>query len=156
MDGLAGVERLEAIEDIKVLKSRRDRAVDAQDWETYAQLHAPDHRTNNDGHPPFTTAAAMIENLRHFLAGMKTVHHSHTPQITFESPTKASGIWSLEDYVFWEGDDEWMHGFGYYFETYEKRDGHWVFTSRRLQRTHVRSSPGAMARLRAAREREGA
>ncbi|CAN5428282.1 hypothetical protein BH09ACT10_BH09ACT10_20730 [soil metagenome] len=47
--------------------------------------------------------------------------------------------------MFWrqDGQEYWFHGYGYYFETYAKLDGRWVFTSRRVERIHVRSSPGA-------------
>ena len=76
--------------------------------------------------------------------GRTTVHHSHTPDITFESPVKAKGIWGVEDYIF-DSDtgDLLIHGFGFYHETYEKRGGKWLFTSRKLKRTLVREMPEA-------------
>lgn len=151
---VSDLERLIAIEDIKVLKAQRDRTVDAQDWDLYETLHAPDHISHNDGHQPWNSAAEMIANLKPFLAGMMTIHHSQTPEITVETPTRASGIWALEDWVFWEGNDEWMQGFGYYYETYEKRDGRWVFTSRRMKRLKRRFSPGGAALLERARAGE--
>lgn len=48
----------------------------------------------------------------------------------------------MEDSIFWtEGDVEhWMQGFGFYHESYEKRDGKWLFVRRQLKRTHVRNS----------------
>ena len=74
--------------------------------------------------------------------GRTTVHHSHTPDITFESRTKAKGIWGMEDYIFDSETEELLiHGFGFYHETYEKRDGKWLFTSRQLKRTLVREKP---------------
>ena len=87
----------------------------------------------------------MIANVKAILdKGRTTVHHSHTPDITFESPTKAKGIWGMEDYIFDSETEELLiHGFGFYYETYEKRDGKWLFTSRQLKRTHVRNNPEA-------------
>lgn len=143
MEVISDLERLIAIEDIKILKARRDRLVDAQDWEAYEALHAPDHQSHNDGHEKWNTAREMIENLRQFLAPVRTIHHSHTPEITFESPTRASGIWALEDYTYWPGTEEWMQGYGYYYETYEKRDGQWLFTSRKMKRVKTVWSPRA-------------
>lgn len=35
-------------------------------------------------------------------------------------------------------------GWGHYHDTYGKRDGQWLFTSRRLTRLRVEWSPGAM------------
>ena len=43
MEEVSDLERLIAIEDIKQLKSRRDRSVDLKDWDTYTALHSPDH-----------------------------------------------------------------------------------------------------------------
>jgi len=141
------IAQLFAKEEIRLLKARRDRAVDTKDWDTYLALHAPDHVSHNDGFERWNSAEEMIANVRSLLGPDKiSVHHSHTPEITFESPTKAAGIWAMEDNIFWkQGDEEhWLHGFGFYYETYELRDGKWLFTSRRLKRTHVRTSQGAI------------
>lgn len=145
MDGLSDIERLVAIEDIRQLKAERDRAVDLKDWDTIARLHAPDHRSHNDGFEPWNSAAEMIANSRERLVGVTSVHQSHTATITFESPTAASGIWAMEDNLFWtqDGEEHWLRGYGFYHERYEKRDGRWLFTFRRLERLRVLSSPGA-------------
>ena len=147
MDGMTDLERLLALEEIKLLKARRDRAVDTKDWDTYLALHAPDHESHNEGFDHWKSAEEMITNVRRLLDETRiSVHHSHTPEITFESPTKAKGIWAMEDNIFWkQGEEEhWLNGFGFYHESYEKRDGTWVFTRRQLKRTHVRMSPGAV------------
>jgi hypothetical protein len=146
MPEMSDIERLIAIEDIKLLKARRDRAVDTKDWATYEALHAPDHYSHNEGFPRWNSAVEMVANVKALMADVVSVHHSHTPEITFESPNKARGVWGMEDNIFWkQGDqDHWLQGFGFYFETYEKRDGQWLFTSRRLERTHIRTSPGAI------------
>lgn len=144
MDQMTDLERLVALEDIKLLKARRDYAVDTKDWDTYLALHAPDHVSHNEGFARWESAAVMIENVKKLLGvpHIRTVHHSHTPNITFESPTKAKGIWGMEDNIFTQNGEEehWLQGFGFYHETYEKRDGRWVFTSRQLKRLHVRTS----------------
>jgi hypothetical protein len=147
MTEMTDIERLLAIEDIKLLKARRDRAVDTKDWDTYLSLHAADHQSHNDGFPSWTSADEMIANVKRILDHTRiTAHHSHTPEITFDSPTVAKGIWAMEDNIFWkqDGEDHWLHGFGFYHETYERRDDQWVFTRRRLQRTQVRTSPGGV------------
>lgn len=141
-----GIDKLVAIEEIKRLKARRDRAADTKDWALYESLHAPDHHSYNGDYPPWTSAAEMIANVSKIMADMATVHHSHTPIITFESSTKARGVWAMEGMSFWdqEGDEHWFQAFGHYHETYEKRDGQWLFTTRRLEYYHTRSSPGAI------------
>lgn len=148
MKDMTDIEWLVALEEIKLLKARRDRAVDTKDWDTYLALHAPDHVSHNDGYSRWNSSAEMIENVKKLLgaADKISVHHSHTPEITFESPTKAKGIWAMEDMIFWNQGEEkhWLHGYGFYHESYEKRDGKWLFTSRQLKRTHVTTSAGAI------------
>lgn len=138
MEGMTDLERLVALEDIKVLKARRDQAIDTKNWELYHSLHAPHHVSHNEGLPRWEGPDAMIEGTRNSLAGKVSSHHSHTPDITFESPTQAKGIWGMEDLIFNEKTLELeLHGFGYYHEEYEKVDGVWKFVWRQLRRTFV-------------------
>ena len=130
---MSDVEWLVALEEIRQLKARRDRYADAHDWEAYESLHAPDHVSHNDGQEPWTSSKEMIENVSRIMDPMITIHHSYDPEIIFDSPTRARGIWAMSGgIVSKDGDQEtWSHGFGYYYETYEKRDGRWLFTTRR-------------------------
>lgn len=146
MEQPTGLERLGALQEIALLKARRDRAADTKDWVLYESLHAPDHRSDNGDYPAWTTAAEMIANIRVIMAGLTMMHHSHSPEISFESRTRARGIWAMTGLSCWNQDGEahWFRGYGHYFETYEKRDGVWLFTSRSLKYTHTRSSPGAI------------
>ena len=44
-----------------------------------------------------------------------------------------------------QGDEEhWFLATGHYFETYEKREGRWLFTSRRLEYLLTKTSPGGI------------
>jgi len=143
MTDFSDLEQLLAREEIKLLKARRDRAVDTKDWGLYRALHADDHVSHNQGFERWESADVMIENVKALLGRDRTtVHHSHTPEITFESSTKAKGIWAMEDLIFDTDSGELLiHGFGFYHETYESRDGTWLFTSRQLKRTLVRECP---------------
>ena len=145
MDALTGIEKLKALEAIKQLKARRDRAADTKDWVLYESLHAPDHVSENGDYGRWTTAAEMIANTRRSMEHLVTLHHSHTPEIEFESPTFARCVWAMEGMSFWkqDGRDHWFHAFGHYFETCEMRAGRWVYTSRALKYYHTRRSPGA-------------
>src|SRR5579872_1488426 len=129
MDGMSDVERLIALAEIQQLKARRDHALDMKDWDLYVALHAPDHVSEHgerDG-GKMGSAADVVRQLSVTLADVTTAHHSHTPNITFESPTKARCVWSMEDNLYWkqDGEDHWLHGYGFYHETVEKRDGVW-------------------------------
>ncbi len=145
MDALSGIEKLMALEEIKRLKAQRDRAADTKDWALYESLHAPDHVSENGDYGRWTSAAEMIANTRKSMEDLITLHHSHTPEIEFETPTKARCVWAMEGMSFWKqgGEDCWFQAFGHYFETCEKRQGRWVFTSRSLKYYHTRRSPGA-------------
>jgi hypothetical protein len=146
MDEMSDVERLVALEEIKRLKAMRDYCVDNKDWDNYETLHAPDATSQAEGvAQPWTSLKQMRADISARLHGVRTVHHSHTPNITFESRDRAKGIWAMEDMLFWKQGDEdhWLHGYGYYHETYERLDGRWVFKTRRLERLHVLTSPGA-------------
>lgn len=147
MDGMTDIEQLLALEEIKKLKAQRDRAVDTKDWDLYHSLHAPDHVSHNQGFERWESADVMIENVKKLLGPDRTtVHHSHTPEITFETATRAKGIWGMEDLIFDTDTEELLvHGFGYYYETYEKRDGRWVFTTRELRRNYVRTPESGKA-----------
>lgn len=139
------LDRLASIEAIHLLKARRDRAADTKDWALYESLHAPDHRSYNGDYPAWTTAAEMIANISAIMATLTTMHHSHTPEIHFTAPDAAEGIWAMTGLSLWrqDGADHWFRAYGHYFETYERRGGTWLFTSRRLTYHHTRSSPGA-------------
>jgi hypothetical protein len=132
------IERLVALEDIFRLKGRRDRALDTKDWETYIALHVPEHISENEGEKPRHGARENAQGVARILEGILTVHHGHTPEIVFESPTAARGVWGMEDLLFDEKSKRLLlHGFGFYHERYEKRDGQWLFCWRQLRRTLV-------------------
>jgi hypothetical protein len=143
-DGMSELEWLVALEEIRQLKARRDRYADAHDWEAYESLHAPDHVSHNDGQVTWTSSKEMIENVSRLMGDMITVHHSYDPEIVFDSPTKARAIWAMTDgIVSKETDrDRWSIGYGYYFESYEKRDGCWLFTTRRWHNFFSTGSEG--------------
>jgi len=142
---ISGLDRLLALEAIALLKARRDRAADTKDWVLYESLHAPDHVSENGDYGRWTSAVEMIANVAKSMEHLTTMHHSHTPEIEFDTPLSASGIWAMEGMSFWkqDGQDHWFQAFGHYFERYEKRAGHWLFTSRALKYYFTRKSPGA-------------
>jgi hypothetical protein len=143
---LTPIERLKAIEEIALLKARRDRAADTKNWALYESLHAPDHVSENGDYGRWTSAKEMIANVARSMEHLTTLHHSHTPEIEFASPVKAKGIWAMEGMSFWQQDGakHWFQAFGHYFESYEKRDGRWLFTWRKLTYYFTRKSPGAI------------
>lgn len=145
MDGNAQLQRLMDLDAIRQLEARRIRAIDMKDWAMYEAVHAPDHYSHNDGEQRWDGAKANTDRLAALFIGVQTIHHVHTAEIDFTSTDCATGIWAMEDYLYWKqnGEDHWLHGFGFYHETYRKQAGQWLFTSRKLRRTHVMTSAGA-------------
>lgn len=128
------------------LKARRDHAVDRKDWATYAALHSDDYVAVSIGRAPIVGGQAAAAALAVQLENVTTVHHSHTPVIEFQDRDHASGVWAMEDNLFWtrNGEKQWLRGFGFYHERYLRGvDGEWRFSYRRLERTHAETSPGA-------------
>ena len=136
---------LEDVEAIKRLKARYCRFLDTKDIESWRALFAPevvvtlDMAVSTRGADPQT--APPLEGFDAFFpvvwGGVEhaaTVHHCHTPEIELTSETTATGIWAMEDMLFFDAGGS-LHGAGHYHETYEKRDGSWVITSLHLTRT---------------------
>ena len=146
MSAPTGIAKLMAIDAICLLKARRDRACDTKDWALYSSLHAPDHVSENGDYGRWTSAAEMMRYVPKSMEHLTTLHQSHTPDITFDTATKARGIWAMEGMSFWQqdGEDHWFQAFGHYFESYELRGGGWLFTSRKLTYYHTRKSEGAI------------
>ena len=138
-------EKLLNIEAIRQLKARRLRAIDAKEWDVYTALHCADHVSDTYGGAVMASAVENTAKLADFVAGMTTVHHVHSYEIEFQSDTEATGIWCMEDRLWWQQDGQphWLHGFGYYQERYRFEDGRWKFCYRRLERTKVILSNGA-------------
>jgi len=146
--GMTDIERLVELQAIYDLKSRRDHAVDQKDWDTYAELHSDDYVAMSVGPEKIVGGRAAADAIALLMANVTTAHHSHTPVIEFQDRSHATGVWAMEDNLFWKrnGEKQWVRGFGFYHERYAKgADGKWRFTYRKLERTHAETSPGATA-----------
>jgi hypothetical protein len=71
-----------------------------------------------------------------------TVHHCHTPEIALTSDSTATGVWAMEDMLYFANGRQ-LHSAGHYHETYEKRDGAWQIASLHLTRTLMRFTNAA-------------
>jgi hypothetical protein len=145
-DGMSDIERLVELQAIYDLKGRRDHAVDQKDWNTYAKLHTDNYVAMSISAKPIVGGRAAADALAVQLTNVTTVHHCHTPVIEFQDRANATGVWAMEDNLFWtrNGEKQWLRGFGFYHETYIKgTDGRWRFSYRKLHRIHAETSPGA-------------
>jgi hypothetical protein len=138
------VERLMALEEIRKLKARRVRCMDEKDWDGYAACHTDDaisytFQTEVGAPGAVVGGRAIADMLKQTVGHRTTVHHIHAPEIELTSDTTATGIWPMEDMLWWNenGQDVWLHGYGHYRETYEKVGGQWLIKSRALTRIRV-------------------
>ena len=128
------------IESIKQLKARYFRLMDTKDWDGLSQVFAPDVRIDmiNEGGHVTNSVDEYLPFLVSQIGPAITVHHGHMPEITLLSEDKATGIWAMEDELWWpEGSPvSYVHGYGHYHETYVKRDGEWCIGEMTLTRLH--------------------
>lgn len=135
------IERLVAIEAIKSLKARYCRCVDTHDWARFRTLFTDDASLF---FPENYSAPSSIDD---FMGGVETalfgcvsIHQAGMAEIDVTSETTATGVWAMTDRLFFASDAAGfgqaseIEGAGHYHETYEKRDGRWLFKSVRLSR----------------------
>lgn len=146
MDAL---EKLLAIEEIRTLKARYFRFTDTKDWDGLRTLFADDMvmdiSDDRPGTDPITGGDKIMQMIREGLSGCVTVHHGHMPEIEILSGTEATGIWPMEDRLYW-GDDsdtpgQRLNGCGHYHETYEKIAGRWAIKTTRIARLRLEFTP---------------
>jgi hypothetical protein len=126
------------IEAIKQLKARYFRTLDTKDWDGYRRVFTDDVviDVTGSGGSVYEGVDVFMDYVQSYLPDVLTVHHGHMPEITITSPTRATGIWSMEDRCTFPGGRD-MNGFGHYFESYEKVAGEWRIKTMRLTRLRV-------------------
>lgn len=153
----AAVEQVRAIEEIKKVFAARLRMMDTKQWDLYGSVHTEDVVSETFGARVGDDASqrprAVVGRaaLRHAIEGVldgpvpvTSVHHGHTPEIRLTSDTTATGIWAMEDLLWWTNGsvEEHLHGYGHYHERYRKVDGLWLIAYRNLTRLRVDHTPG--------------
>jgi hypothetical protein len=125
------------IEDLRQLKARYCRLLDAKDWPAWRELFTDDFLsdTSESGGKLISGADEFVAFVQKMLGSRSrtTVHQVHAPEIELTSATAARGIWALEDFIHFAPGLN-MRGYGHYHETYEKAGGRWRIKSSRLTR----------------------
>ena len=142
------LEELAARVAISELKARYFRAVDMKDWDAFESLFEEDATLAAVDDLPgvvFRGRAAIRAGVADSLETAATVHRGHMPEIWFDNPDQAQGIWSMEDELFFsEGSSSpfaYVHGYGHYHERYRRVAGRWRFLSVELRRLRVETRP---------------
>ncbi|MGX1811162.1 nuclear transport factor 2 family protein [Nocardia sp. NPDC055321] len=138
-------------EAIKELKARYCRFLDTKDESGWRTVFTSDVTVRTDltvGTAAEPARSFTLDGVEAFVAGVletlaevATVHHCHTPEITLTSPTTATGIWAMADWLALPDGNE-LRGAGRYHETYVKTGGEWRISSLHLIRTVVRTGEG--------------
>jgi SnoaL-like domain len=125
------VARLNDLEDIKQLKYRYFRAMTYGDHDTLKETLTEDVVTSySDGHYVFDDREKLLRFLIdshdpkatiicYWMAGM--------PEISFQSDSKATGIWAMYHYFYNKGQGFVDEMFVYYDDEYRKENGTWRF-----------------------------
>lgn len=135
-------ERLEALEretaklrdtiEIMNLKGKYFRCLDSKDWDGLETTFSPNITTSySNGKLVFHGPKEVTGYFKHSMpASMLSMHMGHTPEISIESETTATGRWYLQDnLIFTEGSDYegvGIQGAAFYTDKYEKVDGKWL------------------------------
>lgn len=145
------------LEEIRAVFARRLYVMDTKQWEHYGPCHTEDVVSESwaaeGGAPQVRGREALTDAIRRTLDGdapVTSVHHGHTPLIEYAGPAPetgeptATGIWAMEDLLWWsvDGAERHLHGWGHYHERYRRVDGQWLISYRRLERIRVEKSWG--------------
>lgn len=138
------LEQLIAIESIKTLKARYFRYVDTQDWRAFRQIFSDDAVLEfQESMDKPVRIADFMGAVEQFLSGAVSVHHGYLPEINIESAERATGIWAMDDQIFFPdradtpGGMAGLRGFGHYHEVYVCTAGKWLISSLRLTRLRL-------------------
>lgn len=134
------------VEEIRKLKARYFRLLDQQDWQGVADVFAADalidvssSTVSGSGQGVYSSRDSFVDMLSKVLHGAVTVHHGHTEEIELTGADSASGLWAMEDRIWFpEGSPvRTLWGAGWYEEEYERVDGRWRIKRMVLRRQRL-------------------
>jgi len=147
VDGAGSIAKLIDLEALKTLKAHYCRYLDQKRWPDLRSLYVDDCRFEIDpaervylpadwrDQSHINLAQYMDLVTKVMLPGVTSVHHVYVPELELLSPTEASGIWPMADYVV--SDSGSFRGYGHYHETYRKECGRWKIASWGLTRLRI-------------------
>ena len=126
------------LEALRRLKARYFRGIDTKDWESLRNTFTDTVEVDMTGEGGGTHQSAddFVAAVARALEGATSVHHGHMPELRLTSTTAATGIWAMEDRIWWPAGSPVtrLHGAGHYHEAYEKNPAGWRIRTMRLTR----------------------
>lgn len=128
---MESLRRLQAIEEIRLLKARYFRFMDTKQWDALTELFTPDLQVlRPDGRLYLQGGPEFAANLKHSLEHSVSVHQGFMGEIEIFGAENATGIWAMQDVIEWRDKHPvqgWKSiiGRGHYHETYRKYEGAW-------------------------------
>lgn len=149
---MTDIEKLLAIEEIRQLRPKYWRIIDAKEFDELLGLFTEDawfdsHEALMDpikgqypGFPMSPVSTGREELINGIIAGMppelQSCHMGNTGEIEITSDTTARGIIPFTDRLIIPGVVA-TAGYGYYYDDYEKVDGKWYIKGGTLRRKRV-------------------
>jgi uncharacterized protein (TIGR02246 family) len=116
----------DVLEELRQLKYRYLRTLDAKEWDEFAGTLADDATADYGDRLSFTGRAAITDYMRTALTpAIITVHQCHHPELQVDGDT-ATGVWALDDTVIVTEHRLVLRGAAHYQDRYAKgADGVW-------------------------------
>jgi hypothetical protein len=124
-DGLTGIERAVARDELRQLVFRYALAIDSRDLDGLVSLFVPDVRVGRGTSGRPALRAFFAESLGAIGVSILFVGNQI---VDFESPERARGVVYCRGQI--QDGDRWIEQAIQYRDTYEKRDGAWLFVRR--------------------------
>jgi hypothetical protein len=153
------IQKLTAVEAIKLLKARYFRGVDTGDGALVRSLLAEDCVLDYrdcfvdpvSGRDHFPALSMVMRGRAAYSGnglaeiGVVSAHYGPNCEIEIDNASSARGIWSMTDRLVMPvgGAVRELLGHGYYHETYIKVGGDWLIKTLRIVRTRVEAFPAA-------------
>lgn len=138
------LQELAEIEAIKRLKYAYLRCLDQKRWDEIGELFLPDATvTYSGGKYHYEGRERIVEFLRTNMGSpsFHSSHRVHHPEIELVSPTRATGVWAMEDTNLDPDLDFHLVGAGFYEDVYDRSQGRWLIAHTGYRRTFELVAP---------------
>lgn len=155
----SAIRKLIAFEEIRALKARYFRFVDAKEWLALADLFTEDAQFERgsggavrnpmtgdwlDAQSPISEIVcgreAILAMVIDAIGDLWTIHRGSNAELALTGPTTASGIWAMTDELRDRSGNLILRGSGYYEDTYQQDSGVWRIASSSLTRQFIERS----------------